>query len=357
MATQEQISVRAHNRRVDEQHERLRRQVASAKEKILRETTRLEAGLLDDPIRVAGMRYSESDGFSANSITIETDMFNFTFSFLPGASTEPVLFAPPEFKIGSARVRPLSLFVSKWATFVPVAIENYEVASRIALNWVKERSPRESKVCLVDRTSGEYYYPIDTDLKGDVIAGVPRVGMLAFEPFRRATSSVSLHFSGVKLTPKRGSVETFDFACASPELASHIESVVSGDTLRARLHAELDRIVEEALTTIEEQRRRLQMPMPTGGCLVWIVAFPLVLGVGVEAARRITPARENSTLPHPTPNPTSQATILIRVPTASVRLLGPVCATVLDEYAPYLPLTPSIVRCIFGYGLSDRHVP
>lgn len=290
MATREQISVQAHNRKMHAECDRLLRQIDSSREKILREVQRFEEKLLDDPIRVGKMRYSETEGFTGEPFQIESESFTFAFNFLASSTkNDQVNFEPRIHSAESAKVRPHGLLIAPFGTFLPLTIENFELSYRIVLNWVRERSAQESKVCIIDRDSGEYYYPIDTDLRGEVIAGYPKVGMIAFEPFRRPTTAVSIHFSGIKLSPKRSDTSTFDFEYRSPDLAEQVRSNLGVHGLLERAQAELDRLVVESKATIEQRRQAWLKPIPQSGCLVGLILIPVATAIGALLVAFLVP--------------------------------------------------------------------
>lgn len=118
MATREQVAVQAHSRKVHAECDRLLRQIDSSREKMLREVQRFEEKLLDDPIRVGKMRYSEAEGFDAESFTVEAEAFSFTFNFLASstkneqANFDPGMFATEtaKFDRSACSLRPLVRF-------------------------------------------------------------------------------------------------------------------------------------------------------------------------------------------------------------------------------------------------------
>src|SRR5262249_21331207 len=162
-------------------------EIEQARDRILRKAQEIERQLIDDPIQIASLSYTTRHGFRSRPITIESEPFTLAVNLTIDPQAASLAYEPPEFSSKSARIRPLGILASELATLVPITFETFEISNNLSLDWVKERSRKDSRVYLIDRESGDYYYPIDTDLRGEVVAGFPRTGLIAFEPFRQST--------------------------------------------------------------------------------------------------------------------------------------------------------------------------
>jgi len=89
-------------------------------------------------------------------------------------------------------------------------------------------------VTLVDPESGQYYYPLGTDLRGEVLSGRPRVGIVVFQPVRATTNCLEAHFNA---TWSSGAAEAQSFSIAhrSDELLQVSTYLVNLPSLSQRL--------------------------------------------------------------------------------------------------------------------------
>ena len=236
------------------------------------------------------MSYSEADGFSSEAISFSGRVLSFDVSL---GGTE---LAPAEPLIGDTyQVHPVGFWATEIATFIALRFENSDLAYRIRLSGlVKARNRAESPIYLI--AGGEYYFPVQTDLGGEVVPGAPRIGVVAFEPFRSPAEQVDLHLSGFKLSATRGSKVSHVFRY-SQDVASASEQVVArrrpgfvertqlqaqqaADALLAESRGKTTQVQSELSRTLEAQTKEISGSInPASLAALIMILFPvLVLG-------------------------------------------------------------------------------
>lgn len=280
MATREQIAAQAHNRRVHEATDRVLRDLDRSVERGLKKVVEFESRLERDPFKAINLRADSNGRFLADPVDIDTGAFTLHINILAandGRLHHLEEFSPAEYKTAHARVQPIDLLVTPWATLLSVRIDNLEISRPLKLNMVKRASPSDSPVHLIDIRHNEYYYPKATNLRGAIIAGHPRIGVIIFEPFRRKTDSVSVYFSELKLSPVRGANDTFSFACCDAAMERDIsESLESRSLAEQTREMATTKLAGEQQRIIRERDASLR-PMPKTGCLIALLLFPLLL--------------------------------------------------------------------------------
>lgn len=250
-------------RRIDQCADRALRQVFSAIDKIEK-----------DPISALNVSYSLGGGFSFDPIEIDADIFSgkIDISDDDPESHPKWIFIPDGLKDDNFRVSVLDATPSRMGTFVAFYVENLDEEYRIRLNWMKKSDPQTSPVYLIDHISNEYYYPIASGFRGEVVAGHPRIGVLAFERFRFPTDKFSLHFSDVKLTSERGKKYTFEITCSGSGLRSIIADQLSASNLKNDAEKRIEELRKELFDKVH--RLRSKSLQSASGCLI-AIAVPV----------------------------------------------------------------------------------
>jgi translation elongation factor EF-G len=234
-------------------------------EQIQRKCHSLETKLEKDIIKALGIQYSIGSGFTSTAFQIQTSLFSGSIDLLNSekVALENFHFQPEAYELESMRLEALDILVTQWATLVAFKIQHKENDYHLRLNWVKKSEPSESKVYLLDPVNSEYYYPKATDLKGEVLQEHPRVGIIAFEPFRYSTSNFKIYFSNVKLLPK---VKLAPFCFESvidKNLENEINDVIHGE-----------KFTEQVNNTLNSQNKKIKNQINTAhssGCLIFII--------------------------------------------------------------------------------------
>ncbi|MEQ9617066.1 MAG: hypothetical protein RLN60_03430 [Phycisphaerales bacterium] len=144
---------------------------------------------------------------------------------------------------------------------------------------MKKSNPAESPIVLLDPVNSVYYYPKATTLSGEVIPGHPRVGVIAFEPIRAATSKLELHVHDVKLSRERGVKHSFSFRIVSPSLEKSTSTMQRSPDIRQMIDRIVNDAAQRAVDAVEKKRSG------GGGCASAIVlAVIMVLAILVISA-------------------------------------------------------------------------
>ena len=171
----------------------------------------------------------------------------------------------------------LDLMITQWGTIAALRVRNDDRNFQMSLNWVKPRNRANSSIFLLEELGKEYYFPIWTDLTGQLLPNAPRIGLVLFEPFRKPAPKVLLYLRGVRFT-----VEPIE-----PELVFRLEgSDLEVETKKAALQesvaekvrkqfetavAQLHGDVNDVVNAVEARASRLQNRSSTGWLLVLIV--------------------------------------------------------------------------------------
>lgn len=235
---------------------------------VLEKARRLEALLEKDIIKALNLRFEEGVGFHSDPFQIQAGIFNGSISLTPDNKSENI-FEPAAFEIGEARVEAFGMVVTPWATVVALKIESEAPDYRVKLNWVKKTNRSESKIVLVDDANDQYYYPISTDLGGEVFPGIPKTGLIAFEPFRKPTHEVQLRISGARFTTEKFEPELV-YRYQPDSLATDIAETLA----KPELPNQITEILQSAVNR-EQQRVQEQVKKATSsGCLVMLALPP-----------------------------------------------------------------------------------
>lgn len=253
--------------------ERARNQFLSRVEKsseaITKKASAFDAALSRDLIKALSLRYDPESGITSQPFEISTPAFEGAIS-VTSSSGDDTAFEPASFETGTATVTPLALLLTQWASVIAFRVAHSQDDYRLKLNWLKKSDPQSSSVYLLDADNSEYYYPVSTDLRGEVLPGHPRVGLIAFEPFRRPTQHVQVHFSSVKLSSKRGDSNSFHFDVLGDDLGGQIQAANEQPTV--------PETVEKLLAEEQEKAAQLVAESNKSGCAgVLLALFTIAL--------------------------------------------------------------------------------
>lgn len=266
-----------HNRRVSKEAGRQRRKIHQSAEKALKAVEKIQDQLLRDPIKAVNLRFNRESGeICSEEIEIETEYLRTSFE-VPSISSsiddEP--FKGPLVEDESFSVEALGYCILKDSFVVALKFEGRDPDYSINLKLFKKSEPAESAAFLVDTEGSHYYYPMATDLKGKVIPGQPRIGLIAFEPIREPTSSLQIHLSDVKLSAVRGKKENLVFEIFQEDMKELLQAAQEADTLVNTLRLQID---EYADSLCEEVDRLAESSKAQPGCLV-LLAAPILFGL------------------------------------------------------------------------------
>ena len=144
---------------------------------------------------------------------------------------------------------------------------------------MKSLTPQESLVYLIDTQEHRYYYPTSTDLRGEVLPGHPRVGLIAFEPLQEHAGNFEIHFSSVKLSKERGKRETFRFQVREGDLRESIASALKKPTAYQAMTDQIDEAITEQQNKVAET-----MKAQNSGCavaLAYLIGMTTLAGLSL----------------------------------------------------------------------------
>lgn len=264
-----------HNRAVVREAERDLRRLGQSADRTVKLAYDYEQQLVADPIRALEPHYRDGHGLVAAPYSIQTPTIQGSIFLLEPRSVHPHLTL---FRDETTQITLLDFCVAPFATLLVFRIDNFNDDHRVRLNFFKKNDPRTSPVFLVDEVHNLYYYPKATDLSGEVVPHRSRTGIIAFDTFRAPTSSVQIHFSGVKLGSGKGTT-TFKFDYRPPELLPEIHKALSTPRLGDRVAAEIQRLTSQHASLIQRTASK-QIIRRSGGCLgcgTLFLAVPLVV--------------------------------------------------------------------------------
>lgn len=238
-------------------------------------------GALKRPISTFDLRYcpdeerivSETVALQLGDLELSVHP-NPTKAFLSGG------FTPATGQAGSLTVMPLGLVLTPIGTIVAIRVSNGDPAWRPKLNWYRKTDPSMSAVYFIDPVNDTYIYPVDSSLRGDLVAGVPKTGLLVFERFRQITDTLELHISEVPCGAARGRRATFVFHLHSEVIREATRTLVEGPSLEKTFQETLDRQLEEEWSQSALGGR--------AGCAIVLTSALVASGIGCLAALNLT---------------------------------------------------------------------
>lgn len=213
---------------------------------IIRKSHTFETQLKRDIIKALNIKYIENIGLTSIPFEIHTEIFKLKINLTnPVCEFNETQFVPLYYQNESVTIKPLDISITQWGTIVAFKVENNDEYFRMRLNWLKKTDPASSSVYLIDTINSQYYQPIATDLKGEVVFNNPRTGIIVFEPFLKPTESIQIHFSNVKLSTKRSVYDSFNFSYNYQNLHSSINQQISKPDF-----------VQQVRTVLDEQEKK-----------------------------------------------------------------------------------------------------
>ena len=209
-------------------------QLERATQQVREKAARLEAEVSRDIIRALRLRYFEDNGFRAAPFEIRNSVWNADLILITEGRTDAVVH-PQVYELGETTIEAFDFLLTTWATIVAMKVRNATPDFQVPSGWTHRDS---GLLTLADVTNGLTYRPIATDMAGDVLPGIPKAGLVAFEPLRAETSDLELHLSGAPFTPEGFEVDLV-FRLESPTLEARAAEAVHGESLTQRIEEAL----------------------------------------------------------------------------------------------------------------------
>ena len=249
-----------------------------------RERTKLEKSIsafltkLDrDPIAALNMRFSYEEGFVTDPFKVQGDLLKGEIQILSreGSHAGAEAFTPLRHEQGACTIEPVGLQLAQYATFVAFRISHDDQHFRPKLTWFKKSDPQASAVFIVDPVNEQYLYPTASSLRGEVVPGVSKTGILAFEPFEKPTDQFQIHFSDVQVESGGARKSSFSFEYSDPGLPESIRQLLEAPSSAEWIAAHLDAGYEKLMKEVR---------VASSGCSSAGVVFLVVLIAGLVAA-------------------------------------------------------------------------
>ena len=217
---------------LDRDRARVAKQIASFRAKLER-----------DPISALNLRFVEGDGFVADPFEFKGKILSGSVQVLqrPRGAGE---WTPPEYQEGGTTIKPLGGMLSKWGMGVAFRVAHHDPDFRLRLNWFKKSDPASGPVYLVDPVNHQYLYLNASSMKGEVLPGIPRIGILVFQRPYSPTNRLQVHFSGVSVSKDRRKT-SFSLEFTQAALSQTIEHLNALPTLSEELERMLAREVSK----------------------------------------------------------------------------------------------------------------
>lgn len=287
-AKREAKEVNRHNAGIEKDLQRRLKALTQVEQEAVKNAMDYERRLASAPISAIGLRVSngliDSDVLEFHPIIPDVV---FKFDREPWSEFSPL---SKEDEDGEWRVEILDLMVAPFGTVVALRVSALNDDHKINLRLTNKSDPKASSVMMVDTENSGYVYPKDCDLSGYVMPGVPMVGCIVFEPFKRPTCSIKIHFNDLKLS-EDGRKSSFSFEIKGLELAARSRKASRGVTLANDLREHIAALANEVRTHFHNEAIKA-MKSRRGGCavlalaivpmaiVVFIVAFPAIRFLG-----------------------------------------------------------------------------
>ena len=218
---------------LDRDHARVQAQVAAFLAKQQR-----------DPISALNLRFVEGEGFVADPFEFRSKIFTGSVQ-LVRSPRGPGEWDPPEYQEGGTTIKPLGGFMAEWGVVVAFRVAHQNPDFRLKLDWFKKSDPASGPVYLVDPVNHQYLYLTASSLKGEVLPGIPRIGILVFQKPDSPTDRLQVHFSGVSVSKDRRSKTSFSLEYTEATLPQTIEQLKALPTTSEEMATVLDREVSK----------------------------------------------------------------------------------------------------------------
>lgn len=238
-----------------------------------------EDKLKKNVVKTLNIRYELGSGFSSDTIRMEEGKAHFEVA-LPIAE-QSYKFSPQSYEIGAAKVEVIDLRVTQWGVIAALRVCNNDPSFQMPLTWIKPRNRADSAIFLFDESRREYYFPIWSDLTGQLLPNAPRIGLVLFEPFRMPTPKLFLYLRGARFTAQAFEPELI-FRLESRELCKEIGDTLALECLADRLRHAFENSVAElnsqaaTVTNVVSARVSRLENRRSSGCLVILILVGLV---------------------------------------------------------------------------------
>lgn len=222
---------------IERERVRVTRQVNSTMAKIER-----------DPISALNLRHVPRKGVLCDPISIKGKWcfvrLNPGLAYAPSGSG--VKWTPAKYQRAGTTIQPLQVVTSPWGLIIAFSVAHKDPDFRLPLNWFKKPDPASGPVYLVDPVGHQYLHLTASSLRGEVVAGVPRTGLLVFQNPESVTDRLQVHFSSVRISNAPHALSSFSLECTGATLRNHLKNLKSSRTVAAEVLGEVHRHLAKA---------------------------------------------------------------------------------------------------------------
>ena len=233
----------------------MQREINSGRKDIERERIRLTrqldstmAKIERDPISALNLRHVPRKGILCDPISIKGKWcflrLNPGLAYAPSGSG--VKWTPAKYERAGTTIQPLQVVTSPWGLIIAFKVAHKDLDFRLPLNWFNRSDPASGSVYLVDPVGHQYLYLTASTLRGEVVARVPRTGLLVFQNPESATDRLQVHFSSVRISNAPHGLSSFSLECTGATLRNHLKNLKSSRTVAAEVLGEVDRHLAKA---------------------------------------------------------------------------------------------------------------
>jgi hypothetical protein len=232
-----------------------------------------EQKLRANPIAALQLRFEPPAGLVAQPFEITAGPVHGRIALTNGSETFPWI---PVVREALVTVMLVDFDVCAFGILAAFRVDNLDRAKPIRFTgWLKKSNPRDSPVYLRDPLNDEVYFPVASDLGGEILPGASRVGILTFEPVRKPTDRLDVHLAGVRLGAA-GPV-TAQATFAEPRLGGWIQHALATPSLSQQVEYELNRQASaQASALVQHVQTGLVRRTGCAGCMVALCALLII---------------------------------------------------------------------------------
>ena len=200
-----------------------------------------------NPISALNLRYVVRKGIVGDPFEIKGKWVSMKLHLeLRDASKLQTKWVPRKYQEGDTTIQPIFTGFSPWGVVIAFKVAHKDPDFRLKLSWFRKSDPASGPVYLVDPVRQQYMHLTASSLRGEVVPGIPRTGLLVFQNPEYATDRLQVHFSSVRVSKASRNRTSFSLECTSASLPQVFKQIKAGPTLSQQLLAGLDREVSEA---------------------------------------------------------------------------------------------------------------
>ncbi len=199
------------------------------------------AKLERDPIPAMNLRFVKGKGIVADPFEFKGKILTGSVNLLESSDDgDSVTWTPQEYEEAGVTIAPVCGVTTWWGIAIAFRVAHRNPDLRLKLDWFKKSDPASGPVYVVDPTNHQYLHLTASSMKGEVLPGIPRTGILMFPVPDSPTDRLEVHFSGVSLGAAPPGKASFSFEYTDSDLSKAIKFIRSSPTTSRQLEASLE---------------------------------------------------------------------------------------------------------------------